>query len=125
VRPPDFAVAAAHAASYDLSWLDRGNQADAKLVCESEICCEEVPGPAVHSCCSKKKHTPAERTVIAWQALQCGGQSMNWLAAVPTLVNVGSDLVFDVAPPTWFSPPVSDSAHDTAALPAVPPPERA
>jgi hypothetical protein len=124
VRPPDFAIAAASAAGYDLSWLDQRNQADAKLVCHSKNCCERTSAPAVRSCCSNKKDTQPARTVVAWRALKCGGHSMNWLAAVPTLVSVHTDLAPVIAPPTWLPPPASDHQCGTAQPPIVPPPER-
>jgi hypothetical protein len=50
---------------------------------------------------------------------------MNWLAAVPTLIQVLVEFDFDIAPPTPLAPPTSEYAYGTARLPAVPPPERA
>ncbi len=125
VRPPDFAIAQARAGGHDLNWVDRRNCADGKLICQAGSCCEKDLAPAAHSCCSTEQNAEPQRNVIAWRALKCGGQSMNWLVAVPTVIKVQADFIFEIAPPTWLKPPASDRACGTADLPAVPPPERA
>lgn len=123
VRPPDFAIAQARAAGIDVSRF--ATSKEAKLACHSKSCCDAAPAKVVHSCCSPAKSTQSDRTVIAWQALKCSGHSMNWLAAVPTLVHVRIDFNFQDTPSTWLSPTVSDHAFGTSDLPELPPPERA
>jgi len=137
VRPPSFAIAQARAAGIDMSWLETGEEV--KLACYSRSCCEGAHAPAprscreqhdvaskpVHSCCSPAKNTQRDRTVIAWHALQCGGHSMNWLAAVPTLINVRVDFPFEASSSTWLPTTLSDVASGTPDLPTVPPPELA
>jgi len=48
---------------------------------------------------------------------------MNWLAAVPTLINVQVDFAFEASPSTWLARTISDRAFGTSELPTVPPPE--
>ncbi len=143
VRPPDFAITQAKAAGFDVSWLDK--RGETRLANHSSNCCDRGKGSAarsccegprevspikiVHSCCSQP-HEPRpentrQSTVVGWQALKCGGLSMNWLAAVPTLISVRVDIVQQISPFAWLGPATSDRAFGTADLPSVPPPERA
>jgi hypothetical protein len=140
VRPPDFAIATARAAGHDLSWLNGPRQAQVRLIGRSDCChkpnrdgvhscCHrahrDTPPNTTHSCCSNEQNAEPQPSVIAWRALKCGGHSMNWLTAVPTLVNVRAEFDFEVAPPAWLQPLASDRAGGAADLPPVPPPERA
>jgi hypothetical protein len=138
VRPPGFAIAQARAAGHDLSWLEVRPGTQVKLVCRSgncqkedhraiHSCCDRAshnfPAKAARSCCTTKHKADLARSVIAWQALKCGGHSMNWLAATPTLVGVQFDLRFKIAPSAWLRPSAPNVAGRLADLPSVPPPE--
>ncbi len=143
VRPPDFAIAQARAAGFDLSWLEK--RGETRLASRSNSCCDPGKGSAaqsgcerprevsptkiVHSCCSQRREPRSENTtggtVVGWQALKCGGHTMNWLTAVPTLIDVRTDFALDISPSTWLAPTNSDIAFGTSDLPTVPPPERA
>lgn len=131
VRPPDFAIAKARAAGDDLSWLDDRNESQGQIACHARSCCDRAAKDSaamvVHSCCSTKQAPKpvSEKTVGAWQALKCGGQSMNWLAAMRTLLNVQIDFNVEIVPPIWLPPPTSDHAQGRVDLPAIPPPKRA
>ena len=66
---------------------------------------------------------PQVQYIVILRALACQGQSLNWLAAVPTMVNPPLDLPQRLSPPAWLGPPESDEASCNARQPAVPPPE--
>ena len=62
VRPPDFAIAQARAAGYDLSWLDARKkqqvaQASGRLKCSKPAvdCCQSSKPVVASSCCDKQK----------------------------------------------------------------------
>jgi hypothetical protein len=141
-RPPAFAIAEAKREGFDLRWLAGPREATAA---HSSCCAERTDGKAntccqsagtskevsaSTNCCSKRIEKPEAQTqqdqsqkIVVWQAMTCQGQSLNWLAAVPSLVVVGPDII---SPPTLFArlgSPSSDSALIVFADPAVPPPE--
>jgi hypothetical protein len=140
VRPPEFAIAAAQSAGIDLCWLEI--QAPAhdgpKPACRSRtvastlpMCCqkrlESCCDHSTHACCQKgqdqHKNSSQGGRVVAWRALACQGQSMNWLAAVPTLVVEPPSVSHDLPPVGWLSATLSDAVTCVMSPPDVPPPE--
>ena len=63
--------------------------------------------------------------IVAWRALACHGQSLNWLAAVPTLIVARPAFSHDLPLVAWLGPAVSETAESAFSCPDVPPPERA
>jgi hypothetical protein len=146
VRPPEFAIAEARSAGFDLSWLE--NPSNAVLACKADNCCTTEKDPAPRSCCETgTKTTPAKiahaccshdsksqtvqgadtstSTILVWQAFKCKGQSMNWLAAVRQLIVVRPFDCQTLPVVAWLGPAPSDHAVVASDDPAVPPPERA
>jgi hypothetical protein len=143
VRPPDFAIAAARQSGLDLAWLEnRGDGPHAESCSEAccgtgatsepatsrksiAACCENVP----RSCCatvkSQQQRSSDTDNIVAWRALRCHGHSLNWLAAVPTLIIVRPGLSLDRPIFAWLGPTTSEGADGLSVHPDVPPPERA
>jgi hypothetical protein len=61
--------------------------------------------------------------VVAWRALGCNGQSMNWLAAVPAVVLPVSDFVTFPSFADWLGPLASETATGNSLDLVTPPPE--
>jgi hypothetical protein len=144
VRPPDFAIAQARAAKFDLAWIGKHTRAKA---CDQLNCCDEknviaestAPGRSccssrvkdaalqtTHSCCTHKsayKHESKHFNVIGFQALKCGGHSLDWLAAVPSLVGSLPIVQFDAPPCAWQRPVATACISAAAEPPLLPPPE--
>jgi hypothetical protein len=142
VRPPNFALANARKAGIDLAWLGdtsgvwqvAGSRCDSSAQCSMPKCCRAklaADASMVHAraCCEDQPihSAPANNAdrVVAWRALACGGQSMNWLAAVPILISVPMEFYCELPLVAWLRPAASDVACGMADSPAVPPPERA
>lgn len=142
VRPPEYAIAAAQNAGLDLCWLgiesDKHHDDDGcpycankKIVavtlppcCQAKMksCCDH----GAHGCCEqehKQNKSTSGDSIVAWRALGCHGQSMNWLAAVPSLLVPPSDLSCDLPRVAWLGASVSDTAKCVPFSPSVPPPE--
>jgi hypothetical protein len=62
--------------------------------------------------------------VVMWRALACHGQSMNWLAAVPTLIVDRPQVSYALPIIAWLGPAHSETADSGSLSPEVPPPER-
>jgi hypothetical protein len=141
VRPPQFAIAAARDSGMDLAWLGiaktQQSRCAAKASCcahahESPVSCQ-AEGTCCHAiassdcCTAHDRATPIKKThrVVGWMALGCHGHSLDWLAAVPSLISVESGLTNEVTPITWLGPARSESVRPLSDLPDVPPPERA
>jgi hypothetical protein len=82
----------------------------------------------VQSCCGKEDSSATLSTeqsvrIVAWRALACRGQSMNWLSAVPPLAFAQPELAYEFPRIGWLGPVRSDVASGTSYDPAVPPPE--
>jgi len=139
VKPPDFALEAA-----TLAGLDAGgrplSQKSVKVVTSFETkattpsCCHSKAAcckssTTGHTCCSSHdKLQPKVETanvIVAWRALGCHGQSLNWLAAVPSLIFVELNLSDRLPLVARLGPVASESAAGIAAPPALPPPKRA
>jgi hypothetical protein len=125
VRPPQYAIDEARLEKIDLCWLDEPAGTTAKTCCANS----STPGKRC-CCCHHDEHAPAQASqtasrVVVLRALACGGQSMNWLAATPTLISARLDIVDRLSLTAWLSPPISSSADGLADEPVVPPPERA
>jgi hypothetical protein len=63
------------------------------------------------------------QTVLAWRALSCQGQSLNWLTVAPVVFAVPFDLAMDRPVYCWLGPPMSDSARSLYFDLVAPPPE--
>jgi hypothetical protein len=139
VRPPEYAIAAAKLEQLDLAWL--GVKISDKTRTIEPSCCRQVAGSdSPRSCCQERarlaegakndgcceKHQHGSNraaSVVVWQALKCNGHSLNWLAAVPTLINAGPVQNSEAPLVTWLDPIHSDTPSFVAACPDVPPPK--
>jgi hypothetical protein len=126
VRPPEYAIEDARREKIDLCWLDDPAESRAaKTGCLAKAGCNKP------CCCCHHDDPPAtgsDRTagsIVVWRAMACGGQSMNWLAAVPSLIAVRQELADRLQLISWLGPPTSTCADGIADEPVVPPPERA
>ncbi len=138
VTPPAFALAEAAEAGLD----SHGNPLAVKMIrvaiaekpaatkscCQSQhACCKSTA--ATHSCCKSKpgsdKQDELAAFIVAWRALGCHGQSLNWLAAVPTLISVELNLSDQLPLVAWLGPHSSAVDGGIAPVPTPPPPERA
>lgn len=144
VRPPEFALAEARAIGLDTAVWDGApkvvNVSVAAAAAKPRCCAKKAAVPTP-SCCSSKsasgrtcctsKGMPSshsddeDRDVVGWRALACHGQSLNWLAAVPTLITVELEIADQLPLFAWLGPPDSASAAGIADAPTPPPPERA
>ena len=90
-------------------------------------CCKSSSNE--RTCCSShsKPHdkTEAANFIVAWRALGCHGQSLNWLAAVPTLISDQTQFSDQLPLVAWLGPHSSEIAAGVADVPTPPPPERA
>ena len=131
VRPPEHAIAAAQVAGLDLSWL--GIKSQGKLEAFASSCCSRIATKDLPTCCQKRAAAACDHQedsrrgdhIVAWRALACGGQSLNWLAAVPTLIVARPDFSHDLPLVAWLGPAVSETAELLPVIPELPPPERA
>jgi hypothetical protein len=94
VRPPEYAIDEARRQKIDLCWLDEPAESQAV-----KTCCAAKAGHNKPCCCchhddlsTTDSSDKAARRVVVWKALARGGQSLNWLAAVPTLIAVWHEL---------------------------------
>jgi hypothetical protein len=139
VVPPDFAIAEARRAGLDATGRSLAAPIAVKGIsaqyrCASHSCCKPA---AAGSCCSShtnsntkanyKHHESKHRTnhLAGWRALACQGQTLGWLAAVPSLIVVDPDFSPQLLPTTWLGHLVSEKAFEVAFAPSLPPPERA
>lgn len=143
VRPPAYAIAAARQAGLHLAWLGEGTgphfHSSTKSCCHrssddaKKMSCHETVASAsahVHRTCCAHKHDLEQNTntadhIVVWRALNCQGHSMNWLAAVPTLIVARPAVSRPALLVTWLVPAISEPAEQLAEIPPVPPPERA
>lgn len=133
VKPPAFVLAEAQRAGLDSSGRVPTTKA-VKIVraapscCQSKQACCESSVTTRSCCCSHHKSQAknnASNFVLAWRALGCRGQSLNWLAAVPTLITVELNLSDQLPLVAWLGPHSSAVAGGVALVPTPPPPERA
>ncbi len=149
VQPPDYAIAEAQTAGIDLAWLGIKTsavvQTDHSSHCQNAStvvvsvaknlspCCQErlaAAAAVAKSCCGAHNHDEHETShradhLVAWRALACHGQSLNWLAATPTLVVDRPAFSHDLPLVAWLGPAASETATCVAQRPDLPPPERA
>ncbi len=136
VIPPDFSLVEARNAGLDAA----GRPLQVKLVkvamrenscCQTKrTCCDSTRS---RSCCASnqtarnetKETAAATDFIIAFRALGCHGQSLHWLAAVPTLIAVELDLADQLPCLAWLGPHSSDLEAGVSDVPTPPPPERA
>jgi hypothetical protein len=94
---------------------------------DSQTCCDSVRSccTAKALCCQSKlprnDKQPSDN-VVAWRALACHGQSLNWLAAPvappPPLLEAG-----DLLPPAgWLRASLGSLLPGRSDEPAIPPP---
>ncbi len=125
IRPPDFVLAQAKAAGIEFSCCAAVKVKKTRTSCEVHLAAASKK--VVRSCCSNREVSSTEESnatrVIGWQSLKCKGHSMNWLAAVPTLIVVRPGHANDLHPSSWLAPTASDHSAGTADRPALPPPE--
>lgn len=133
VKPPAFALAEANRIGLDAGGRPLVAKAvnvamSTKRCCRAKRdCCKS--SAAKHTCCSSheesKPEIDAANYFVAYRALGCHGQSINWLAAVPTLISVELELTDQLALVDWLGPHSSAVAGGVADVPTPPPPERA
>lgn len=139
VKPPAFALAEAASAGLDSGGRPLTQKVIVAVVvnrvaltkkscCQAKhSCCESAAKS--HSCCSshKKQDDQQQATtfIVAWRALGCHGHSLNWLAAVPSLLSVELNLSDQLPLVTWLGPHSSEVAAGVSDVPTPPPPERA
>jgi hypothetical protein len=141
IQPPAFVAAQARAAGIDLAWLTRpsrntSNEATSCCRAQQQVrpngCCPsdqpETQSKGIVRSCREKPFAKAGSDdggdkIVAWRALACRGQSMNWLSAVPPLISLPPELVYELPLTGWLSPPRSDWEDGQSSSPAVPPPE--
>lgn len=127
VRPPEFAIAEAQRTRIDVAWLvqpaSSGSCCTHTLVAAVPKCCHEA-----HGCCGDhhdEQPAKSQRSrVIGWKVLDCQGHSVNWLAAVPTLIPNNCGQPEQLVVMEWLGPALSECANCVLDLPAIPPPER-
>jgi hypothetical protein len=140
VRPPAFVLAKARADGLDLARLTgSSNTCKSSTTCcmdnVDETSCRRTTTSVeslttqADACCESRHEeiTSADEDdrIVAWRSLACRGQSMNWLAAAPTLILVRPDVSQGFPLIARLGPTESDIAGSIADDPAVPPPERA
>lgn len=131
VRPPDSAIAAARRAGEDLGWLSSGAAANDGTSCcraapREAACCAETSDTAGHACCIAEENgqdIQVAASIVAWRAIKCRGQSLNWLTAVPTLVPPSPVVAAALKMADRLGPLTSDVAVGTREAPDSPPPE--
>jgi len=130
IEPPAFALAQARVLGINVSLIaaecDSGESAE--KCCRSRVQARTVSTAA--PCCTEQKvratsENDREQSIVAWRALACRGQSMNWLAAVPNMIIPRPDMSRELPPAGWLRPASSDIASGESIDPAVPPPENA
>lgn len=141
VEPPAFALAEADSAEL-AEVRSIGLLADglaAKTCCskkaekEGPSCCQKkqlAVASTERSCCRKHAEQPAvtqtekkDDGIVAWRALACRGQTLNWLAAVPTTVVARLSWLRQLPRVAWLGPASSEHGEGIAVDPAVPPPK--
>jgi hypothetical protein len=126
MRPPEYAIDEARRQKIDLCWLDNHAESPGE-----KTCCAAKVGHGKLCCCRHsdehvaKDNSETASHIVVWRALACRGQSMNWFAAVPTLIAVRHELADRLPLTSWLGPPISVRADGVAGVPVVPPPERA
>jgi hypothetical protein len=145
VRPPDDAIAAAVRSGLDVAWLQnplKSKNLCAKTCCASKAnstarCCQTVaskkqPKTSKGGGCAHCATTPAapsdnngDNQFVVWRAMKCHGNSLNWLAAGPVLIDIRPSIAHQLPLTSWLGATASDSAFGSSLDPAVPPPEQA
>jgi hypothetical protein len=129
IEPPGFVIAQARAAGFDFESLAAAPCDDASQ-CFRSNSQATVAADKASSCCSDRgtQISSSEQQndgIVAWRALACRGQSMNWLAAVPNMVFARPEVSHEIPLIGWLGPAVSDVADGESIDPEVPPPELA
>lgn len=88
-------------------------------------CCSNTGSEG--ACCEQKSdsHQQAERTdrIVGWRALKCQGQSLLWLAAVPSVIEPKTQVVtYRPGLSQRLGPPTSITGDGISQRPPVPPP---
>ena len=129
VRPPSNAIAAARQSGIDLAWLDgrAGEYAN-----QSNICCHKntalTRSRTSLLLCSRtrpRSESPDKQPHRGLCVLNCRGQSLNWLTAVPTLIVDRPALSHPAPLIIWLGPASSERIERLTEHPPVPPPEGA
>jgi hypothetical protein len=127
VVPPAFALAQAKATGIDVTCCATSTAKQKPSCCETRLAASQ--SKSTRSCCSKHNDSTTSEShdmrVVGWQSLKCKGHTMNWLAAVPTLIVVHQQQRHDLPFSNWLAPIASDHPAGTADRPALPPPEAA
>ncbi len=133
VTPPDFALAAARDADLDSGGRPLAAKA-VRVVMATKSCCTHQhehdcckSATATRACCNSRRSSPTNSresaAIVAWRALGCRGQSLHWLAAVPTLIAIDLTLCDQMPLVAWLGPHSSEVAAGVADVPTPPPPE--
>jgi hypothetical protein len=136
VRPPEFAIAAARLAGLDWDSLSAQSNSASSPVRKS--CCVEKASPTDGSTVlgsiksidirvapesAAEASEPATNVVIAWRAMECQGQSGNWLTAAPAVVIAPANDTSELCVSDWLCPLALKFAPALSFDLATPPPE--
>jgi hypothetical protein len=128
VRPPGFAIAQARAAGIDLASFAEAFEFEE----QPAQCCAVKRLPERRACCTERQVTTNANEssreanddhIIGLRALACRGQTIHWLAAVPTLIMPPRGFVNDLPLVERRAPASSEAANGVPEAPDVPPPE--
>jgi hypothetical protein len=139
VTPPDYALAEARESGLDDAGRPLGQKvvrvalagkkpASTRSCCQKKAsCCSDSSNQ--RTCCTSKSKecNDCEQPVnfiLGYRALSCHGQSLNWLAAVPTLITIELNLSDEFPLVAWLGPHSSDFASPFLEGPTPPPPEQ-
>lgn len=117
VTPPDFVLAQAkHAAERPVCCAAK----QARPTC----CAEKLNGPS--ACCqtnSANKPARPAQAFVAWRALACQGQTLQWLIAPVTTMSIRIEMG-DLLPPVgWCRPAICSLPPGHTDEPVTPPPQ--
>jgi hypothetical protein len=141
VRPPASAMAQARLAGLKVTGLAESHVNDCSWARESccaagnqeapSTCCEHDSARVAKdaNCCANPRDESEDgsRTgqIVAWRAMKCRGDSLNWLTAAPALIEVPVESTHESPLVGWLGAPSSDIADGRMPPPLLPPPERA
>lgn len=131
VTPPAFALAEAQRTGIDAAGRPLVSAKTVHATLAAKTCCSKrrtCCDSHIKSCCAshhKPKTVTKSGYIVAWRALACHGQSIQWLAAVPMLVTPELLLPNELPLADRLAPPTSAVAIESCDVPTTPPPQRA
>jgi hypothetical protein len=120
VQPPKFALDEARRMG-----IDAANAGDAQTcIAQARPCCA-----AKTTCCQSKPEqakppVSGNENIVAWRALACHGQSLEWFAAPVVTLSSPLDACDFLPPVAWLRPSAVVLPNVRSDTPDTPPPER-